>query len=209
MSWGSLVLHQPCPARVPSPPSSRDDVIGKVCLTRDTLAAHPKGKTPGGRPCRLLVPCPPPHWSAQSPAHPPLRDLPLGSFSPLCSGKPSWPPQKGPWPSPSPVPWSLPCSWDHSAPLVGTTPRGDEGLLVRSEISARRGRGLFMLRCQGVGSPHPSLAGCVLHWVSSAWSPVSSVEGVGLGQGVAREPLEDSGDTDIVWRGQPCPSLAV
>lgn len=80
---------------------------------------------------------------------------------------------------------------------------------MRSEISARRGRGLFMLRCQGVGSPRRSLAGCVPHWVSSAWSPVSSVEGVGLGQGVAREPLEDSGDTDSVWRGQPCPSLAM
>lgn len=25
---------------------SRDDVIGKVCLTRDALASHPKGKMP-------------------------------------------------------------------------------------------------------------------------------------------------------------------
>ncbi|XP_030789266.1 ras GTPase-activating protein 4B isoform X2 [Rhinopithecus roxellana] len=34
---------KPCPALTPSPSSSRDDVIGKVCLTRDTLASHPKG----------------------------------------------------------------------------------------------------------------------------------------------------------------------
>ena len=37
-------------ALAPSPFSSRDDVIGKVCLTRDTLAAHPKGKVPRRKP---------------------------------------------------------------------------------------------------------------------------------------------------------------
>lgn len=28
--------------------SSRDDVIGKVCITRDMLAEHPKGRGTGG-----------------------------------------------------------------------------------------------------------------------------------------------------------------
>lgn len=87
---GSL---QSLPALVPSLPSSRDDVIGKVCLTRDTLVTHPKGKISGREPtAHSCFPYPglpflSPHWSAQSLAFPLLK----GPFSRLlqdpCSGK--------------------------------------------------------------------------------------------------------------------------
>lgn len=40
--------------------SSRDDVIGKVCITRDMLAEHPKGRGQSGR------------GSQQGPIFPPL-----------------------------------------------------------------------------------------------------------------------------------------
>lgn len=63
-----------------------------------------------------------------------------------------------------------------------------------------------MFHCRGVGFPPPSLAVCVPHQVSSAWSPVSSVEGVGLGQGVAREPLEDWGTLTLFGGVRPAPS---
>lgn len=96
LNWGGGCCWAPCralPALVPSLPSSRDDVIGKVCLTRDTLVTHPKGKISGREPAaHSCFPCPglpflPAHWSAQSLAFPLLK----GPFSRLlqdpCSGK--------------------------------------------------------------------------------------------------------------------------
>ncbi|XP_011931889.1 PREDICTED: ras GTPase-activating protein 4-like [Cercocebus atys] len=56
---------------------SRDDVIGKVCLPRDTLASHPKGKF------SLSLP----HWSAQSLASLSLGDLPSRLHLVSSSGK--------------------------------------------------------------------------------------------------------------------------
>lgn len=37
--------------------SSRDDVIGKVCITRDMLAEHPKGKVMSDQQGPISHPC--------------------------------------------------------------------------------------------------------------------------------------------------------
>lgn len=116
--------------------------------------------------------------------------LPEGPVAPLCRLFPGLCPVAG---------TILPPSWDH-------IPRAMRGLLVRSETSAHRGRGLFMFIVEELRFPPPSLAvcGCPTGLLQPGHT-VSSVEGVGLGQGVA-EALGGLGDTDISWRVSPAPS---
>lgn len=58
--------------------SSRDDVIGKVCITRDMLAEHPKGRGMGGRegPSGHPSPTPVTSLSRGPPVTPPTMRVP-------------------------------------------------------------------------------------------------------------------------------------
>lgn len=96
LNWVGGCRWAPCralPVLVPSLPSSRDDVIGKVCLTRDTLVTHPKGKISGREPTAhacfpsLGLPCLSPHWSAQSLAFPLLKGPSSRLLQDPCSEK--------------------------------------------------------------------------------------------------------------------------
>lgn len=116
LNWVGGYCWAPCRALlalVPSLPSSRDDVIGKVCLTRDTLVTHSKGKISGREPtahsCFLSPGFPffSPHWSAQSLAFPLLKGPSSRLLQDPCSGKPS---PEGPVSiscTPTSVPWAL------------------------------------------------------------------------------------------------------
>ncbi|VFV28154.1 ras gtpase-activating protein 4, partial [Lynx pardinus] len=99
---------------------SRDDVIGKVCLTRDTLAAHPKGKTPGREPvAHSGLPPLLPHCSACPWPSPISETLLLGCFRAHAHGEPCLPSLEGPLASSgtlASVPWAPFC------PLAGTAP---------------------------------------------------------------------------------------
>lgn len=59
--------------------SSRDDVIGKVCITRDMLAEHPKGRGTSGQegPNRDLSPTPAMSRSRGAPPVNPHEGSPL------------------------------------------------------------------------------------------------------------------------------------
>lgn len=103
LSWvggGSWALRRALPSSAPSPSSSRDDVIGKVCLTKDALAAHPKGKIPGGSPLLLPSSGLPPLSSLVSPvpAFPLPRDPPCSRLlQARAQGKPLLPSPEGPY----------------------------------------------------------------------------------------------------------------
>lgn len=104
---------------------SRDDVIGKVCFTRDTLASLPKGKVQGGSPRWLCPPAMPslPPLVRQPLASRPLRGFPWGSRRPQAQGE-SFPPSGEAWASGRPLhPGCI--SW---APGRGcTSPRAKRG----------------------------------------------------------------------------------
>lgn len=146
LSWvggGPGLPAEHCPALAPSPSSSRDDVIGKVCLTKDSLAAHPKGKEGAHSP--LLLPSsrlPPlsPHC-VPSPSLPPHSEtLALGFFRPDAQGKPLLPSPEGPY--------THLCALGPILPPGQTlSPRAKWLLMMGSEASASSARDPLKLHC--------------------------------------------------------------